>query len=245
MSEGSMPVATDPLGAIRVELVNAARRRAIARRRRQRLATVGATTVATLAMATGAGALIAGSTGVSAIDDWLGLLESSTQGPSGQVEHAAPRVTAMPGTATVPLLAANGMVAVAYVNKDGDVCYAIAKPHGEGAGEAREGWGCMAPDALSRSLAGDAAFVANVRAPDGVVVIGFARPEVERLGVKGPGGPFNVKLGGQWTPEAAGAVATRLFVAVGKSGGADAVGDLRGYSIEARMEGGQTVTVGP
>jgi hypothetical protein len=240
-----MRVATDPLGAIRVELVNAARRRAAARHRRRRMATVAATTVGTLAMATGASALIGGSTGVPAIDDFLGLVESSTQTSSTQADRAFPRVTPRPGTATMPLYAVNGVVAVAYVSKDGDICTAISKPHGEGAGEAREGFGCMAPDALSRDLAGDVAFVSHVRAMDHLVVMGFARPEVERLDLVRAGGVFTVELGEPWTPQADGGPETRPFVAVGKDGGVEAVGDPRGYSIEARMEGGGTEVVGP
>lgn len=240
-----MPVATDALGAIRVELVAAARRRAVARQRRRRIATVTAVAASTLVMAAGAGALIAGSTGIESIDRHLGFVESSTRGGGGLPARAVPRITPKQGTATMPLYGTAGVVAVAYVGKDGDVCTATSKPHGEGAGEAREGWGCMTPDALSRSLAGGAAFISSVATLDDVVLVGFTRPNVESLSIRGAGGDFEVKLGDPWTPQTDGAVSTRAFVAVGKSGGADAVGDPRGYSIEARMEGGRTVTVGP
>jgi hypothetical protein len=80
-----------------------------------------------------------------------------------------------------------------------------------------------------------------------MIVVGFARPEVQSLTVTGPRGEaFDVEIGERWTPASADALATKPFMAVGKAGGVDAVGDPRGYSIEVRMEDGRTErAVGP
>jgi hypothetical protein len=95
VSEASLTVATDPLGAIRVELVGAARRRSAGLRRRRRIvAATAATALMSVASMVGAKAAFAG-----------------------------------------------------------PICLSLPKPHGEGVGEAREGKGWVAPEALTRSLA--------------------------------------------------------------------------------------------
>jgi hypothetical protein len=255
MSDASMPIGTDPLGAIRVELVNAARRRAAARRRRQRLTTVAATALMTLVSVAGAGALVAGSTGVPAIDDFLARVDSNSESKSiaghGQNDSLRPVAPASPSSASQPLEVpgpdGSKSVFVAELTSGGSICLAFSKPHGEGAGEAREGWGCMTPDALSRSLTGEPVLLADARAEGATRITGYAAADVDAIALKGPGGPFVVRLGEAWRSDAAGAVAVRPFVAVGTGQAADvsAVGDLHDYSVEARMEDGRTLEVQP
>jgi len=255
MSDTSMPIGTDPLGAIRVELVSAARRRAAARRRRQRLTTVAATALVSLISVAGAGALVAGSTGVPAIDDFLGRVDSNSESSPtvrrGQNDSLRPVAPASSSSASQPLEVpgpdGSESVFVAELTSGGSICLAFSKPHGEGAGEAREGWGCMTPDALSRSLTGEPVLLADVRAEGATTLTGYAAADVEAIALKGPGGPFVVRLGEAWQADATGAVAVRPFVAVGTGQAADigAVGDLHHYSVEARMEDGQTLGVQP
>jgi hypothetical protein len=251
-----MPIGTDPLGAIRVELVNAARRRSAARRRRQRVTTVVATGLVSLLSVAGAGALVAGSTGVDAIDEFLGRVDSVEKGaPSDSFstnDATRSEAPAAPDSASKPLESLHGggetTAIVAYTSRSGSICLAVSRPHGEGAGEAREGWGCMAPDALSRDLAGEPVLLADVRSATMTTASGYAAEEVEAITVRGPGGPFAVRLGAPWKPDAQGAVPLRPFVAVGSAGEAirpGQAGDLRNYSFEARMEDGETVEVRP
>ena len=230
MNDISIPIGTDPLGAIRVELVGAARRTAAAQRRRRQLTRiVVAAAISLVSVVVGAVAL--GGADVPGID-LSGRASSGEAAPSTSAPLQAP--AAPDGEQAVQ---------VGFVSAAGTICTALSSPHGEGAGEAREGWGCIAPDALSRSLAGDTALLADVRwSGEATTVRGYAAADVERIVVKGPGGPFEARLGAAWTPDVAGAVTIRPFVAVGSDAEApvaSAVGDLRAYSVETRTEVGR------
>jgi hypothetical protein len=250
VKDGSTPVATDPLGAIRVELVGAARRRVAARRRRRRVATVTATVVATLALAASAGALISGTTGVGAVDEFLGRVEVSGQGggsdragEGGPIPSLAPAAS---GSASAPLeltdVGVPGTSLVAYVSSGGPICSVLLRPHGEGAGEAREGWGCVAPDALSRSLAGDSVLLADVRSDGHMLVSGYAGHNVEEIDVSGPGGPFDVRMAKPWTPDVDGAATVRPFLAVGRATDQVATSP-NAYVVTERLDDGRTIEV--
>jgi len=243
-------VATDPLGAIRVELVGAARRRAAARRRRRRIVAVAATATATLILAASAAALIAGRTGVRAVDDFLGRVEASGQGGgSDRAVAGGPVPTLMPaasGSASEPLeltdVGVPGTSLLAYVSSGGPICIVLLEPHGEGAGEAREGWGCVAPAALSRSLAGDSVLIADVRSGGNTLVSGYAGDSVETIDVSGPGGPFDVRMAKPWTPDVEGAATVRPFLAVGRATDQGAASPSA-YVVMERLGDGRTIEV--
>jgi hypothetical protein len=253
MSDRNTPIETDPLGAIRAELVGAARRRTAARRRRQRATTVVATGLMMLVSVTGASALIGGTTGVQVVDTLLDRIDMSQREGGQQGPPGSPAIPADLASASAPIEVPWGdgtkAIGVAYVSKGGPICFALAKPHGEGVSEARGGVrGCISRPALTRRLADDNVYVTGVSLDETVVVRGYAAGDVEAIDVTGPSGKLGVRLGEPWEPDPSGGEVLRPFVAyasVGSGAAAQRDVDPRDYEIVARMEDGRISEVRP
>jgi hypothetical protein len=266
MSHSAMPIATDPLGAIRMELVGAARRRKMARRRRKRVSTTAAVGFATLAMAAGATAVMDVSTGVPAIDKTLQIRQNNA-GPSQDMADD-PRLDPLTGNLQVadidnavsPALEApwgsGSVVGVKYVSTGGIICLALAETDGEGVSEARGQVGdCATPTEVSQRLADDTSFVSGIAVGETLVINGFAREDVEELRARGPSGPLSVRMSDVWSPDVAGAQPMRVFLAYGAvDTNGDGRRDVRDsgrlldpavYTLEARLEDGRTLETGP
>jgi hypothetical protein len=128
MTTATRHVETDPLAALREELLNAATRRRRSRRRTRRVL-VAVAIVAGLLAATAATAAITGfTTGVGVVDELVGG-EASIQGPDGlRLADRRPG----PGTGTEPLAVPMGdgvYQTVAYLSRDGAICVASAERH--------------------------------------------------------------------------------------------------------------------
>lgn len=251
MTGRATQVATDPLGAIRAELVGAAQRRTVARRRRHRAVTTVATAMLMLVSVGGAGAVVTGTTGVPAVDGLLKKIDfeqEAAKGPGGSVPAIVPGDSS---SASDPLELSWGAepeqaTAVAYLSRGGPICFALAKHHGEGVSEARGGVrDCVSQSTLTQRLADDTAFIAGGSFGEVTVLDGYTAADVESLAISGPEGEFDVKLGDVWTPDLPNAQPVRAFVALAD---VDGIGEARGfqsYSVEARMEDGRTVEIRP
>ena len=250
MSDRNTPIETDPLGAIRAELVGAARRQTAARRRRQRATTAVATGLMTLVSVAGASALIGGTTGVQVVDtllDRIGQREGGQAGPPSSPVAPADSVNAS-APIEVPWGDGAEATAVAYVSKGGQICFALAKPHGEGVSEARGGVrDCVSRTTLTQRLADDNVYVTGVSLDETVVVDGYTTTDVQQLDVSGPEGALEVRSAGSWTPGLSNSTRVRPFVAyidVGEGATSRDI-DPGDYKIVARMEDGRTSEVRP
>jgi hypothetical protein len=199
----------DPLAAIRAELVIAARTRIGRRRRRRRAAIAAAALALLLAAAATASELTGFSTGVPAVDRLLDI-------ESGHPEHGlelrpgsggASEALPAPG-----LTGGKGGVALAYVNRAGNVCNAAAEDIGDRG--VRGGFGgCYDPADLARRLdrrgvvLGPMALGADER-----TYAGHADGDVvELILLMSDGRPVRARLTPPWTPK--GGEAQRFWVA--------------------------------
>ena len=244
----------DPLARIRAELVGAAGRR-IRRRRARRRVLVAA---AALALGVGGSALAASvadfSTGVPVIDELL-----TDQPPRSGVD-----VRPGPGGASEPLLLPNSgdgrdAAAVAYVNRDGQICKAQGDVRrSDGAPRGSDGGGdCRAPADLARRLDARPAICCGLMAgPARRVYDGLAAGNVAALRLKLESGrTLTARLTPPWTPEVPGAEPLRVFVAIDEADidvGNDGVQPdeldvvpMYRFTIEARLDDGRIVTVSP
>lgn len=257
-----VPIETDALGAIRLELIGAARRRAAARRRRRQLAATVATGLTMLVAVTGVSAVSGFSTGIPVIDKVLSqehgeqraapLKEDIPAGPPGTDVRPAPGSTSDALDLRWPDGSA-GAKGLAYLSMGGDVCFVRAgKPGRGGATEARGRSGCMAPESIGERLTDQPAFVAGVVVGNPTTVSGYAAPDVEAIEITGPGGPLDVQLTRLWTPNTLDGVTMRVFAATGdmdlNDGGispeaSSEVMDFRNYSLRVRLQDGRTVEV--
>jgi hypothetical protein len=262
MSDAAMPIATDPLGAIRMELVSAARRRTMARRRAKRVSTTTAVGFATLAMAAGATAVMDVSTGVPAIDKVLQVHKDEavrSEGALGRPTLGDLQVAEVDNAVSPSLQVpwgAGSAVGVNYLSRDGELCLALAMTDGEGVSGARgQATGCTAPGAVSQRLADQASFVSGLTVGETLIVNGYANEDLASLSVRGPSGPLEVRLSDVWSPETDGGGPMRVFLAFGP---VDANGDGRRdvkdvalltdpavYTVEAKLKDGRTVRSGP
>lgn len=259
MRENRPPVETDPLGAIRKELLTAAWRRKAADDRRRRLLVTVATMLVSLACVAG-GAAAAG-VDLPVIGDALHALSVLNEADhkadvNGERDPTEPRNLAEikpgPGNSTetlgFPWATGGSGAAAAYLNTQDQICFVVAGPHGE----ANQG-GCMSPRLLAERLDDGIAYLQGVSSAASTVVTGYVSEEVERIGVRGPQGMFDVRLSEPWKPDVAGAIAFKAFVATADSGGeggldmaeANEVLDARNYVIEGHLSDGRTVTVRP
>jgi hypothetical protein len=208
MSGSSHPAAGDPLAAIGLQLVTAARRRKLRHRRRRRTALVAALVLLMLAAGAGASELAGLDTGVPAIDKLL------------DIEHGSgPRDIRPAGSSSDPLSApglAGGPrgVALAYVSRAGTICSAAAENIGERG--VRGGFGaCYEAADLERMLDRRGVVCCTFSAgPDDRTYAGYAAADVVAIRLLVRGGPVAAELTRPWTPKVPGGRPQRYFVAI-------------------------------
>jgi len=245
---------TDPLQAIGQELFLAARRlatRDAARRRTaQRLrhhAAVAATFLFGLAGVAGASAVIVGTTGVPALDEILNTRRAEHEALPSSTRRARPgldprlggRFTAKNVSRPIDV-PSDGRTprsqVVAYQDTKGPLCFAsiVLSP---GRARRENGVLCQPLALTSATLGRDDAFVAIAGAN---FVSGFAKADITRVAIKGPGGRLAVRLSKPWNIDDSDLNGIRAFVAfpVSHHAGADSPkalsGDLRRYRVRAR-----------
>lgn len=206
------------------------RRRA---RRRRTLSLVTAALVTLAVLGAGATALITGSTGVPAVDRWLGVYEAEKPRESGPFSSGGADVRPMPAEAgpsiEIPFENGSGRLVVAsYVARSGDICSAVTGADRKGdVGDIS----CMTPAFIRSGLQRDAGIVAAVLSDRGkVIVIGFVTATRQRVGIRAPTGLLDVRLGNSWRPDLPGVGALRPFIALG--GDKPTVMDPRAYVVE-------------
>lgn len=241
----------DPLAAIGGELVAAARRRASARRRRRRRLVVAALAGA-MVMLTGAALAVTGvpgvSTGVPAIDDLLDRSqappspEDDTSAPDGeppvpQLRPASAESVSPPLAVTLP--DGTQATAVGYRTVHGSICTALARE-----GDRRVGnIGCLGGRFFRRQLAREPArVIGGGGGPGGLnIASGFARPEVEAITARTPTERAEAQLSPTWKPDANTTV--KMFYVFLEA--SDRSPRPPQIALEARLEDGTTVPVGP
>jgi hypothetical protein len=200
-------VETDALGALRHELVGAARRQVARRRKRRRTAAIGAALLALLAVAAGASALNEFSTGVPVVDDLL------------DVEGGSLFPEPVPGGATepIPVTTNDGTAqAVAFLGNDGRVCHVEAERHPRIEGSVRGGGGGCWPAAdLARKLdRKGVVWSGSSHGPERQTYTGYADGDVTSIRVLGEAAGAEVRMTKRWTPRTEGGQALRLVVVV-------------------------------
>jgi hypothetical protein len=199
-------VQSDPIGALRLELVDAARRQVARRRKRRRTATIGAALLALLAVAAGASALSEFSTGVPAVDDLLEVEAPSLMDePTGDATEPLP-VPTNDGTAH----------SVAFLSREGTVCQVEAERHPRIEGSVRGGGGgCLPAADMARMLDRHGVrWAGSSLGADRRVFHGFADGDIERIRVPGEAASAEVRITEPWTPRTEGGQALRLFVVI-------------------------------
>jgi hypothetical protein len=200
-------VETDALGALRHELVGAARRQATRRRKRRRTAAIGAALLALLAVAAGASALNEFSTGVPVVDDLL------------DVEGGSLFPQPVPGGATEPLAVPTNdgtAHALAFLSRAGTVCHVEAERHPRIEGSVRGGGGgCwLAADLARRLDRKGVVWSASSHGPERQTYNGYADGDVTRMRVLGEAAGAEVRMTKPWTPHTEGGRALRFFVVI-------------------------------
>ncbi|MEX1142472.1 MAG: hypothetical protein WD993_03575 [Thermoleophilaceae bacterium] len=253
-------VETDPIGAIRTELVAAARRRRATRLRRRRLATVAATLVATLACVAAASALTDLGTGIPAIDRFLGNYSRNTDRnidgppslhPSAQLD-AVPKLGGPAVAIEVPWgPESERAVASLYTSQGGRLCFALVEPVEPGVGMVRgRQESCHDPQILGSRVREKHAVLSGVTFGESTVVHGYAAPGVDVTGVTGPKGPLRVRASEAIPLESPDLAGLRLFVAYRTdplmqrdrwSAATPRGGDPRRYAVHARLDDGRAI----
>jgi hypothetical protein len=206
MSIETRHVETDALGALRAELVGAARRRVARRRRRRRLTVVAAALAALLALAAGAAALTGWGTGVPVVDDLLEVEGGSLVGePAGDATEPLP----------MPPEGGTGQ-ALAFLTKDGRICHAEAERHPTIEGSVRGGsGGCWPAADLARKLdRRGIVWSASSHGPDFRTYNGYADGDIQSIRVVGEMAGADVRMTPPWTPRMQGAGTLRFVVVV-------------------------------
>jgi hypothetical protein len=201
------------LDVARATAVRRTRRGAGRRRRALSLATAGLVTLTVLGAA--ATALVTGSTGVPAVDRWLGIQEAGLErqapgrlGPRGGDVRPTPSMPA--ASIRVRLGGSRTAVVTSYVARSGEVCSTLTDG-GAGAGNIS----CVTPALLDARLRRDNGLVLGM-VNDGraVVLAGLVTADAERVSATGPTGPLEVQLGGTWEPDVPDGGTLKPFVAV-------------------------------
>lgn len=229
-----MRIDTDPLGAIRKELVGAARRRTAARRRRRRAVTAAATAMLTAVAVTGTGVATGLGPDLGAIGSALESLVSinenaSPPDPEARVlrEEQVPRVPGVPelGLSTADRSeviefpwgdSAEPAYALAFAGGLGDICYSVAAPGQFDSKMRHAQLQCLPAKEIARGVGGEEgiAFGQVIGTPT-VVLGGYVSPEVVKAKVIGPwGGELEVHLTETWRPSVDGAGPLRVFAAI-------------------------------
>jgi hypothetical protein len=210
-------VETDPLEALRAELVGAARRGTARRRRRRRSAAVALATLTLLAVAAGAAAVTKFSTGVPAVDELLQVERGDGRG--------GPVVI---GAASEPLPMDLGRAGkfqlVAVLLPNGNICTASADFHRTGV---RGGVGCAGSVARVNRRVGrrGGTWAGSSIGFDSRVNQFLVDADVDSVRPLGEG-DWTVSMTPPWTPEAPGARPLRLVLVtddadIGDPGGTD------------------------
>lgn len=218
-------VETDPIGAIRHELVAAAERRIASRRRRRRALVAATAVVVALGATSGALALTNTATGIPAIDRVLDLASRPGAYAPGKTPPGAPAAPdpnhrPVPGTlgGQVELALPTGDgVAVGYMNRDGMVCTALGDVDPPPAGEPSfAGITCVSGRGLARELEDSPARLVGGGGGDRTTATmkGFTRGDVESLTVSGARGDVEAVLSPVWTPRGWDGPPLRFFIAL-------------------------------
>lgn len=248
------------LDVTRAELLGHARD--AAQRRPRRTRPRGGRSIAVAAVAVlglgvvgaGATALVAGSTGVPAVDRLLGVYDENLD-KSGTSDHPGAAGDLQPSASKaadpIEMTAPDGSVSVTtfYIARDGRVCWAVADRDGRGSGTVS----CEQPRYVANGMA-EGGYVPGIEVDDTHVTIrGYVREDVVSLIGRGPGGPLDVQLGSPWKPSAPELGTPRPFVAVGRldpgtlsnpAGMQDAL-TLRNYAFEAETGDGRRFSIEP
>jgi hypothetical protein len=195
-------VETDALAGLREELMQAAGRRASRRRPARRAAIAVAIVVGLLAATAATAALTNLTTGVSVVDELVGIEKLPTHRPG-------------PGDASEPLAVTMGdgtYQVVAYLARDGGVCIVSAERH---RGGVRGGFGGCPPleDVNRRVERRGAVWFGSSHGPEQRTYQLIVAGEVESVRPLGEG-DWKVPMTPPWTPEAPGARALRLVVVI-------------------------------
>jgi hypothetical protein len=203
MSTATRHIETDPLAALREELMRADVRGA-ARRPSRRALIVVAIVVGLLAATAATAALTNFTTGVAEVDELLEIEHGSHPG----------RLPAGRGTDPVPVRIGDGTYqVVAYMNRRGEVATATAERHRGGVRGTFNGGGPRAAD-LARTLERRGTILeGSSHGPEQRVYWGYADGTVESVRVKGPG-DWIVKMSPPWTPPVAGGRPLRVLVVI-------------------------------
>jgi len=227
--------------------------RGASRRRplRAAAATAGAV-LAVIAVAASASALIAGTTGVPAMDRLLGIWESGLDRDTVPDRPGLTPEDVRPSSAG-PTLAYDVQdgpsgTATSFIGASRRICMVHSFDRGTTGAPV-----CESPTSLGRALAADGlqAFQLDVR-PAGVAIVGQVEDGVDEIRVNGPMGAMTVVLGEAWKPSGTGIGPIRPFAAVAPLGGVgsemkrgSAASALSEYSFVVRAADGSTRTVTP
>ena len=244
-------VDTDPLRAIRIELVAAANRRLKARRRLRRATTIAASLFGILTVAGGAMAVSNVTTGVPAIDRLLqSVSDDSADSTTGRSSPSKPNYEPLPGGVTPPvevhLGEAKAAVAIGYQSQHGTLCTALAEDRTAPPGEPKGTGGCLRRALLAKALRESPVRIVGVSGigASSLLVHGFARGEVEAMGLTPRSGQIAAALTDAWTPPRWQGDPLRAFFAV-VDGDAAGVTDKQHFptlTYEVRLANGDVVT---
>jgi hypothetical protein len=246
------PIETDPLGAIRKELLAAGWRQKARRDRRRRAATTLSTFMVTLVCAVGGASALGWE--VPVVGDALDrigvgrseIAQSPDRDPTTPVAPADIKPGDGNSTEALELPWGGGpetATAAAYLNTRDQACFALAKPGGGSAVN-----GCTPPELVRRRLDEAAAYLVAVSSDASIVVSGYVAADVTRVSVEGPQGRLEVRLSEPWTPAVEGSGPMRAFVAVGDTPpdgkvSTDELIDPDAYTVGATLRDGRTITV--
>jgi hypothetical protein len=204
-------IESDPLAAIRADLMSAAARRQAGRRRTRRAAVIAATLVGLLAAAAATAAIGGFSTGVPVVDELVGI-ESGGTGPTGQ-RLADRRPGPGPGTEPLAVPIGDGVYqTVAYLSRDGDICVASAERH-RGGVRGTSG-GCPSVEDVNRRVERlGADWHGSAIGLDQRVNNFLVAGDVENVRPLGEG-DWSVLMTPPWTPKAEGGRPLRLAVVI-------------------------------
>ena len=222
------------------------RRRRARRRRTFSLATAALVTLAILGA--GATALVTGSTGVPAVDRYLGLYEAGLERPQERTRLGPGRPDVRPAPSgagpsiDVPFADGSRRIVVAsYVARGSDICSVVTEAdRAADSGDV----GCVAPVFLNARVQRDGGIVSGlVSDRDAVLLLGFVEASAERLTARGPNGPLRVRLGDLWAPDLAGLRALRPFVALAADG--SPAWDRSDFVVRVRADNGKVTEIEP
>jgi hypothetical protein len=209
----------------RIELLDhsrsAAARRARRRRTRRRrtVSLVTAALVALTVLGAGAMALVTGSTGVPAVDRWLGIYDAALEkprkpdrfGPGGR--DVRPQPSGAGPSIEVPVGEGSRRVLIAsYLSRSGDICSTVTDVDRD---DERGNVSCLTSAFLSARLQREDGLVSGgVSTTEARLLVGFVTASVDRISARGPTKSLDVHVGSSWEPDVVGVGSLRPFVVV-------------------------------